>query len=220
MIFAVRCLLLVRKHQPFLICYIIIGIVFVSNFFFLLKQLLISFAEQTNTIIAIESVCTSLVNLQVLTNILFVQRQWLSTRRQLYRMSITPASRELYRKQYQRHKCYFNLLHIFFVLFLGVGAVAYYFLNVDSEKDQQGIPDNVEIIIVFNRLLISYMVCTTLKNFAISTILFISLFRFYRGLRKINMSFNIDKCNLSLNILAFGLPIISGISYCIFLIVD
>jgi hypothetical protein len=46
MIFAVRCWLLVRKHQPFLICYIIIGIVFVSNFFFLLKQLIINFAPE------------------------------------------------------------------------------------------------------------------------------------------------------------------------------
>jgi len=44
MIFAVRCWLLVRKHEPFRICYIIIGIVFVSNFFFLLKQLMINFA--------------------------------------------------------------------------------------------------------------------------------------------------------------------------------
>ena len=52
------------------------------------------------------------------------------------------------------------------------------------------------------------------------TILFVSLFRFYRSLRKINLEFNIHKGNLVLNILAFGLPIIAGFSYGIFLLID
>jgi hypothetical protein len=73
---------------------------------------------------------------------------------------------------------------------------------------------------VYNRLLIAYLTCTILKNFVMGTILFVSLFRFYRGLRKINLEFNIHKGNLVLNILAFGLPIIAGFSYGIFLIID
>lgn len=83
------CLYIVRKHQPFLVCYQIIGLVILSSIFFLLNQVFIVYFDQNsqNALIS-ETICCAFVNLQILINVLFVRKQWLTTRKIRYRQSI------------------------------------------------------------------------------------------------------------------------------------
>jgi hypothetical protein len=72
-------------------------------------------------------------------------------------------------------------------------------------------------MVVYNRVLTAFLVCSILKNILMSTILFFSLYRFYTGLRKINLRFEIDKCTLTIHIVAFGMPTIAGFLYVFFI---
>ena len=50
-----------------------------------------------------------------------------------------------------------------------------------------------------------------------SVILFFSLYKFYKGLKRIGLKFSNKSCNLAMHIAAFGLPIIAGFVYIIFI---
>ena len=91
--------------------------------------------DQSTTVIVVETVCCFMINLQCLINIMFVRRQWLTTRKQLYRQAITTTDKERYRKQIKLHRLLFMLLEVGFVLFLGVTCLAYYKINEKSYKD-------------------------------------------------------------------------------------
>lgn len=62
------------------------------------------------------------------------------------------------------------------------------------------------------------MIAAILKNIFISCILFVSLYQFYSGLKKIGLQFKVGKCNLALHIFAFGMPVISGLIFLICII--
>ena len=51
-----------------------------------------------------------------------------------------------------------------------------------------------------------------------STILFFSLYRFYTSLRKINLNFEVDKCILTVHIVAFVLPVLAEFVYVILIL--
>ena len=63
-----------------------------------------------------------------------------------------------------------------------------------------------------------FLFCSIFKNFLMSTILFYSLYSFYTSLRKINLKFEIDKCILTIHIMAFGMPDIAGCIYVVFIL--
>lgn len=46
-----------------------------------------------------------------------------------------------------------------------------------------------------------------------SALLFYSLWQFYKGLKQIGVEFKVERCILAAHILAFGLPIVSGMIY-------
>lgn len=116
-------------------CYAIIGIVFFSNLVFLLNQGLIALNNQNEVIITFEAICAFFINTQDIINILFVQRQWITTRRQLYRQSITPQQKEYFRKQIKRHNLTFMGLQVFMLVALLVASIAFYFSNIRSYND-------------------------------------------------------------------------------------
>ena len=60
-----------------------------------------------------------------------------------------------------------------------------------------------------------FLVFTILKNIIMSIILFYCLYRFYVELKRIGLKFTAKKCILTVHILAFGVPIISGVIYLI-----
>ena len=51
-----------------------------------------------------------------------------------------------------------------------------------------------------------------------STILFVSLYKFYVGLKTIGLPFKVGKCNLCTHIGAFGLPLVASLIYSICII--
>ena len=62
-----------------------------------------------------------------------------------------------------------------------------------------------------------YILIIIAKNIAMSLILFLSLYRFYKGLKRIGLKFSNKSCNLAMHITAFGLPIIAGFVYIFFI---
>lgn len=107
------------------------------------------------------------------------------------------------------------------VLMLIVSGICYYMINYKSYHDDDC--DQVDLdqcrgITVLNWMLTVYLLITIMKNIAMSLILFLSLWNFYKGLLKIGLKFRIERCILAIHIIAFSLPIMSGLVYiaCIF----
>lgn len=113
-------------------------------------------------------------------------------------------------------------LQLFMVISLFVATVAYYLSNIrsyrDSECYDQGLV-NCKGTKALNWILTIYLLLTIAKNVFISSLLFYSLYRFYSGLRQINLQFEIEKTILAIHIAAFGTPIISGFGFVICIIV-
>ena len=113
MVWSVRSYFVVRRHVIFLVSYQIIGLVFFSNFFSLIMRICIYSWKDPSTqngLLIVESICISLINSQCLIEIFFVRKQWLTTRKQLYRQSVLPSDKEFYRKQIVRHRYLFQAL--------------------------------------------------------------------------------------------------------------
>ena len=70
---------------------------------------------------------------------------------------------------------------------------------------------------VYNYILTIYLLLIICKNIAMSLILFLSLYRFYKGLKRIGLKFSNKNCNLAMHITAFGLPVIAGFVYIFFI---
>ena len=107
------------------------------------------------------------------------------------------------------------------VLILIISGTCYYMINYKSYHDDDC--DQVNLtqcrgITVLNWMLTVYLLITICKSIAMSFILFLSLWKFYQGLLKIGLKFRIEKCILAIHIIAFSLPIMSGLVYiaCIF----
>lgn len=151
---------------------------------------------------------------------MFVRRQWLTTRKQLYRQAVTQDSQEYFKKQIKRHNLFFISMSIFFIVFLALCSIAYYLSNKKSYEEASCfiVDDECRLIHIINKILTTYMILTIIKNMIISLILFVSLYKFYAQLKTIGLQFKVGKCNLFLHIFAFGMPVVSGIIYltCIF----
>ena len=63
-----------------------------------------------------------------------------------------------------------------------------------------------------------FLLTSITKNTSMSVILFYSLYQFYAGLKKIHCNFEIDKRNLAVHVVAFGIPVLAGIFYLISII--
>ena len=107
------------------------------------------------------------------------------------------------------------------VLILIVAGICYFMINYksyhDDECDQADL-EHCKGITVLNWILTLYLLISITKNIAMSLILFLSLWKFYKGLLKIGLKFRIERCILAAHIIAFSLPIMSGLVYicCIF----
>ena len=102
------------------------------------------------------------------------------------------------------------------ILTVIVVSICYFMINYKSYHDEEC--DNANLtkckgITVLNWLLTSYLFITIGKNILMSLILFISLWKFYKGLVKIGLKFRIERCILAVHIIAFTLPIMSGLVY-------
>ena len=97
-----------------------------------------------------------------------------------------------------------------------VACVAYCLINEKSYNDEHCFEQDLvqcEGGAVFNWIITSFLLSAIAKNASMSFILFTSLYKFYTQLKKINLSFEVNKCNLAVHVIAFGLPIIAGIFY-------
>lgn len=75
------CYVMVRRHTSFSVSYQVIGIIMFSNLAFLGNQLFIRYAKPTETALAIEAVFVFFCNIQCIVDILFVRKQWITTRK-------------------------------------------------------------------------------------------------------------------------------------------
>ena len=128
---AVRSLIIVKRHTPFTVCYMIIGIIICSNLFFLIAGAILLFTNDLysqGTLIS-EAVCICLIQLNDIVNIIFVRKQWLTTRKLLYRQAITKDSQNYFAKQIRYHRWSFDILSIFILVFVCLCTWAYYKIN-------------------------------------------------------------------------------------------
>ena len=112
---------------------------------------------------------------------------------------------------------------MFYLIYLGVASFAFYDINYRSYQNDEFecLSDPLikcEKLTTLNRILTSFLCVGIVKNTCMSTILFVSLYKFYAGLKKIGLDFKLEKCNLALHIGAFGIPIIAGLVYIICII--
>ena len=217
----IYCILLIRKHESFRVCYYIIGLVAFNNIAFVINQIVVALTVPNHFWLVVEAVLFFMVNLQCLVNIIFVQRQWITTRNQLYRQEFLPSKKAEIRSQIRRHNCVFYSMQAFYITALFVLSIMFFKVNETSYTDsscyQEGLKhcSDEKFFTAINWTITIFLVITIFKNVIMSSIMFLSLYRFYRGLRTINIDFNIDKCVLTMHIIAFGLPILSGIAWLI-----
>ena len=161
-----------------------------------------------------------MVNLNSLIDIFFVRKQWLTTRKLLYRQAVFTPKKEFYRKQIKMHRMYFQALQVVIFLFAIAAGICYFMINYKSFHDDDCNSTDLEDckgIKSLNWILTAYLLITIAKNVSMSFILYISLFKFYNGLVSINLKFSVKKCILAIHIVAFGLPIVSGMIYIAFI---
>ena len=93
----------------------------------------------------------------------------------------------------EHHNCIFYVLEAFFLLILAVASACYYATNVSSYVNlncyNQKLVNCSHASMVINWYLTCFLLVNIAKNIVMSVILFISLYRFYDGLRKINLEF-------------------------------
>ena len=104
---------------------------------------------------------------------------------------------------------------------LMVAATCYLLVNYVSYNDDSCTiekPQECNGVKGYTKVISAYLIITICKNILMSTILFISLWKFYQGLVKIGLKFTIEKCVLAMHIIAFSLPIFSGFFYIVCMI--
>ena len=94
--YALWCLKIVRQSFAITLCYQVIGLVVITNLFGLINHVLIEFLNPSDLAIALETVCVYIVNYSSLINILFVKRQWITTRKQFFRQAVTVECKKMY----------------------------------------------------------------------------------------------------------------------------
>ena len=78
---AVWVFIVIKNHTTFSTSYQVIALIFIGNIAFLGNQLFIKYADQNTATIAIEACFVFLCNIQCLIDILFVRKQWITTRK-------------------------------------------------------------------------------------------------------------------------------------------
>ena len=135
---SVRSFIVIKRNQVNLIHYQIVGLVFFSNFFSLILRIIVNFwqnPKESNGLLVIESICIALINFNSLINIFFVRKQWLTTRKLLYRQAVFTPKKEFYRKQIKMHRLYFQALQGIISVFSIAAGICYYMINYKSYHD-------------------------------------------------------------------------------------
>ena len=118
------------------LCYQVISLVIISNIFGILNHVLIEFVSVSKGALASEAICVFFVNLASLINILFVKRQWITTRKQLYRQAVTVECKEKFRNQIKVHTWLFNAVLIIQFAMVVSASITYYIINYKSYMNE------------------------------------------------------------------------------------